>query len=138
MEYLIQIIGNVLAALYQAGGASLVIAVLFMSAYMRARKTGVGPVVQGWIQEFRTNTLFRRQFFLVFYICMMLFRTLFCRSIWGNPLDNVLGVWGFHKEDGSIYTENIENLILFLPMIPLLFWMLEEKEHNKNGRCRQY
>ena len=97
MEYLIQIIGNVLAALYQAGGASLVIAVLFMSAYMRARKTGVGPVVQGWIQEFRTNTLFRRQFFLVFYICMMLFRTLFCRSIWGNPLDNVLGVWGFHK-----------------------------------------
>ena len=32
MEYLIQIIGNVLAALYQAGGASLVIAVLFMSA----------------------------------------------------------------------------------------------------------
>ncbi|HJD25589.1 MAG TPA: VanZ family protein [Candidatus Blautia intestinipullorum] len=131
MEYIIQIIGNVLAALYQAGGASLVIAVLFMSAYMRARKTGVGPVVQGWIQEFRTNTLFRRQFFLVFYICMMLFRTLFCRSIWGNPLDNVLGVWGFHKEDGSIYTENIENLILFLPMIPLLFWMLEEKEHNK-------
>ena len=62
---------------------------------------------------------------------MMLFRTLFCRPIWGNPLENVLGIWGFHKPDGSIYTENIENLILFVPFVLLYFWMREEKEHNK-------
>lgn len=131
MEYLVQIIGNVLAALYQTSGASLVIAVLLMCVYMRVKKHGIGPVIQGWIQEFRTNSLFRRQFLLVFYVCMMLFRTLFCRPIWGHPLENVLGNWGFHKSDGSIYTENIENLILFIPFIPLLLWTLEEKEHNK-------
>ena len=53
------------------------------------------------------------------------------QSCLGNPLDNVLGIWGLHKEDGSLYTENIENLLLFVPFIPLLFWMREEKEHNK-------
>lgn len=131
MEYFVNIIRNVLGALYQTCGASLVIAVLFMCVYLRVRKHGVGPVVQGWIREFRTDSLFRRQFFLTFYVCMMLFRTLFCRPIWGNPLENVLGIWGFHEPDGSIYTENIENLILFVPFVLLYFWMREEKEHNK-------
>ena len=131
MEYFVNIIGNVLEALYRTCGASLVIAVLFMCVYLRVRKHGVGPVVQGWIREFRTDSLFRRQFFLTFYVCMMLFRTLFCRPIWGNPLENVLGIWGFHEPDGSIYTENIENLILFVPFVLLYFWMREEKEHNK-------
>ena len=82
MEYFVNIIGNVLEALYRTCGASLVIAVLFMCVYLRVRKHGVGPVVQGWIREFRTDSLFRRQFFLTFYVCMMLFRTLFCRPIW--------------------------------------------------------
>lgn len=131
MEYFVNIMENVLEALYRTCSASLVIAVLFMCVYLRVRKHGVGPVVQGWLREFRTDSLFRRQFFLTFYVCMMLFRTLFCRPIWGNPLENVLGIWGFHKPDGSIYTENIENLILFVPFVLLYFWMREEKEHNK-------
>lgn len=92
MEYFVNIIRNVLGALYQTCGASLVIAVLFMCVYQRVRKHGAGPVIQGWIREFRTDALFRRQFFLAFYVCMMLFRTLFCRAVWGNPLDNVLGI----------------------------------------------
>ena len=133
MEYIVKIIGNVLGTLYQVSGASLVIDVLFMCAYMHVRKLGAGPGIQGWIQEFRTDSLFRRQFFFVLYVCMMLFRTLFCRSIWGHPLENVLGTWGFHTEDGALYTENIENLILFLPFVSLLFWMTEEKKKNKKN-----
>ena len=34
MEYMVSVIGNVLGVLYQSCGASLVIAVLFMSVYM--------------------------------------------------------------------------------------------------------
>lgn len=137
MEYVVKVIGNVLGALYQVAGASLVIAVLFMCVYSAAKKQGVRPAVRGWIEEFRTDELFRRQFLLVFYICMMLFRTLFCRPIWGHPLENVLGIWGFHKADGSIYTENIENLILFVPFIPLLFWAREEKENHKKRAIQE-
>lgn len=137
MEYIVHIIGNVLGTLYQVSGASLVIAILFMCVYVRVKKQGIEPVVQGWIQEFRSDSLFRRQFFLVFYVCMMLFRTLFCRSIWGHPLENVLGIWGFHNPDGTIYTENIENLILFIPFVPLLLWMQEDKEHNKKKTIQE-
>lgn len=137
MEYFVNVMKNVLSVLYQNAGASLVMAVLFMCVYTCAKRQGASSVVQGWIQEFRTDYFFRRMFLLVFYICMMLFRTLFCRVIWGNPLENVWGIWGLHKEDGSLYTENIENLILFVPFIFLLFWVLEKKANCKNLSCRQ-
>ena len=120
MEYAVSVIKNVLGALYQTGGASLIIAALFMSVYMRIKKKGTGAVIQAWISEFRSSSQFRREFLLVFYVCMMLFRTLLCRPIWGNPLDSVMGIWGIHKPDGTIYTENIENLILFIPFMILL------------------
>ena len=105
MNYMVSVIGNVLGVLYQSCGASLVIAVLFMSVYMQIKKKGTEAVIRTWVQEFRTNRQFRREFLLVFYGCLVLFRTLFCRTIWGNPLDSVLGIWGLHKADGSIYTE---------------------------------
>lgn len=38
MEYAVSVIKNVLGALYQTGGASLIIAALFMSVYMRIKK----------------------------------------------------------------------------------------------------
>ena len=75
MEYAVSVIKNVLGALYQTGGASLIIAALFMSVYMRIKKKGTGAVIQAWISEFRSSSQFRREFLLVFYVCMMLFRT---------------------------------------------------------------
>lgn len=130
MEYIVKIISDVLATLYQTAGASLLLAALFMCVYMLGRKQGAGPVVRAWIRQFRTSEWFRRHFFLVFYVSMVLFRTLLCRNIWGNPLDHVLGIWSLHS-NGELYTENFENLILFLPLIVLLFWAREEKEHLK-------
>lgn len=130
MEYVVKIIADVLAALYQTAGASLLLAALVMCVYMLGRKQGAGPVVRAWIRQFRTSGWFRKHFFLVFYVSMMLFRTLLCRTIWGNPLDHVLGIWSLHN-NGELYTENFENLILFLPFIVLLFWAQEERDHYK-------
>lgn len=42
MEYAVSVIKNVLGALYQTGGASLIIAALFMSVYMRIKKKEQG------------------------------------------------------------------------------------------------
>ena len=89
MEYFVNIIRNVLGALYQTCGASLVIAVLFMCVYQRVRKHGAGPVIQGWIREFRTDALFRRQFFLAFYVvgaCRSV-RSYFCRYVFPQLLN---------------------------------------------------
>lgn len=137
MDYMVSVIGNVLGVLYQNCGASLVIAVLFMSVYMQIKKKGTEAVIRTWVQEFRTNRQFRREFLLVFYGCLVLFRTLFCRTIWGNPLDSVLGIWGLHKADGSIYTENVENLIMFLPLLPLLYRVWEHKTDYRKKRVQE-
>lgn len=137
MDYMVSVIGNVLGVLYQSCGASLVIAVLFMGVYMQMKKKGTETVIRIWIQEFRTSRQFRREFLLVFYGCLVLFRTLFCRTIWGNPLDSVLGIWGLHKADGSIYTENVENLIMFLPLLPLLYRVWEYKTDYRKKKIQE-
>lgn len=131
MEYAVSVMKNILGTVYQTCGASLIIAVLFMSVYMRIRKKGTGAVIQEWVNEFRGSSQFRREFLLIFYVCMMLFRTLLCRPIWGNPLDSVLGIWGTQKADGAVYTENIENLILFVPFMILLYWAEEKKTDRR-------
>ena len=55
MEYVVKIIADVLAALYQTAGASLLLAALVMCVYMLGRKQGAGPVVRAWIRQFRTS-----------------------------------------------------------------------------------
>ena len=42
MEYVVKIIADVLAALYQTAGASLLLAALVMCVYMLGRKQGAG------------------------------------------------------------------------------------------------
>ena len=136
MKYFVNVIVDVLSVIYQTAGASCLLAVLIMCVYMLGRKQGVGPVARAWVYQFRQSSWFRRHFFLTFYTCMLLFRTLLCRNVWGNPLENVLGIWGLHH-DGKIYTENFENLILFMPFIMLLFWAREEKDHTKDKRIQE-
>ena len=136
MKYLVNVIVDVLSVIYQTAGASCLLAVLIMCVYMLGRKQGVGPVARAWVYQFRQSSWFRRHFFLTFYTCMMLFRTILCRSVWGNPLENVLGIWGLHH-GGKIYTENFENLILFMPFIMLLFWAREEKDHTKDKKVQE-
>lgn len=136
MKYFVNVIVDVLSVIYQTAGASCLLAVLIMCVYMLGRKQGVEPVARAWVYQFRQSSWFRRHFFLTFYTCMMLFRTILCRSVWGNPLENVLGIWGLHH-DGKIYTENFENLILFMPFIMLLFWAREEKDHTKGKKVQE-
>lgn len=53
---------------------------------------------------------------------MILFRILLNRSIWANPLSNVIGIWGLYDKKGKTTTEVTENLILFIPFIVFLMW----------------
>ena len=51
MKYFVNVLVDVLGAVYQAAGASLLIAVLIMCVYMLGRKQGVGPVARAWIRQ---------------------------------------------------------------------------------------
>ena len=50
--------------------------------------------------------------------------------MWANPLSNVMGDWWIWREkngEKQLTTECLENLILMLPFIFVLFWTFEEK-----------
>lgn len=116
-----------LTAFYQPFSFALLLTVLFMFLCLFAREHGWKEVCRRWWSAFRTETVFRRNFCLVFYTAMILFRTLLNRNMWANPLSNVFGNWGLYNEKGELTTEAIENLILFIPFILLLMWNFREK-----------
>lgn len=122
-----RIIENVLTALYQPFGFSVIMAVLAMFFYMFVKERGLKVVMQRWVHEFKTDSRFRKVFILVFYIAMILFRTLLNRDMWRNPVSNVIGIWGLYNENGELTTEAIENLALFIPFTVLLYWSFGEK-----------
>lgn len=135
------IIENVLTALYQPFGFSVLLAVLAMFFYLFATDRDVAGQgfkisLRVWVTYFRESKTFRRLFFLIFYIAMILFRTLLNRNMWANPLSDVMGNWWIYAEDVNtgeikLTTECIENLLIFIPFSVLLMWVMDQKEKIK-------
>lgn len=118
---------NIISTLYQYLFVSIVMAALFMFLYIEWKKIGLKAVFYNWINEFKKSKEYRRIYVLAVYTCLILFRTIFCRQIWGNPIGNVLGNWSFHFSDGTLSTELIENIFLFIPFSMLMLWALKDK-----------
>lgn len=133
MEFIANIIKSVCLSLYQSLNASIVLAVLFMFVYIFARDYGIKEAAKLWIKNFKEDKKFRKVLLLAFYVAMMLFRTVLARSYWSSPLMDVLGVWGLKDANGNMYTENIENLILFIPFGFLLLWTFRDSLFRKAG-----
>lgn len=131
-EIIRKIIENVLVALYRPFGFAIVLAVLFMFLYMHAEEYGWKNVIQCLVNKLKTRKDFRVIFLLVFYIAMILFRTLMNRSLSENPLNDVLGIWGLKNSYGELTTEVIENLILFIPFTILMLCGFGEKIVGKS------
>lgn len=132
------IITNVLTALYQPFWFSVLLSAMFMFLYLYSRSSaseggrGWKEAVKTWLRYFKNEPEFRRLFFFVFYITMILFRTLINRNMWLNPLSSVMGGWWIYKEDSNtgemvLTTECIENFILFMPFTVLLFWNFKKR-----------
>ena len=135
MKQIIQgLIENVLTALYQPFGCALVLAILIMFLQMFAEEKGWKQAVHCWLINFKTKKPFRCMFILMFYMSMILLRTLLNRYIWANPVANVIGVWGLYNANGDFTTEVIENLVLFIPFTILLFWTFREKIFKEGVR----
>ena len=137
-EIIRSIITNVLTAFYQPFWFAVLLSVLFMFLYLYARSSacegghGFKEALKTWLRHFRRDPEFRRLFFFVFYLTMILFRTLVNRNMWLNPLSDVMGGWWIYKEDSKtgemvLTTECIENLILFARGIQLIGVRLKNK-----------
>ena len=127
VEIIKKIVTNVLIALYEPLGFALALTFFFMCSYIFAEKYGWKKMICSWGDKFKTSVKFRRMCVLVFYTSLLLFRTLLNRSIWDNPLTNVIGTWGLYNVNGHLTTETFENMALFVPYMVLLMWCKHDK-----------
>ena len=130
-----KILTNILTALYEPFGFSLLLSFLVMFFYLYAYE----PVAAGrgwknaivtWYQKFKESVFFRKLFLLAFVTSMILFRTLLNRNLWMNPLSDVMGGWGIWETvngERQMTTECIENVIMMVPFSAVVMWTFEEK-----------
>lgn len=70
------------------------------------------------VSEIQRECVFSEVVFLVFVTSLILFRTLLNRSIWMNPLSDVMGGWSIWETvngEQKLITECIENVIMMVP-----------------------
>ena len=135
IKVLAKILTNILTALYEQFGFSLLLSFLamFFSLYayepIHAGKGWKNAIVT-WYQKFKESVFFRRLFFLAFVTSLILFRTLLNRNLWMNPLSNVMGGWGIWETvngERKLTTECIENVIMMVPFSAVVMWTFEVK-----------
>ena len=138
VEIITKIITNILTALYEPFGFSLLLSFLAMFFYLYAYEPsaagkGWKSAILTWYQKFKESVFFRKLFFLAFVTSLILFRTLLNRQLWMNPLSDVMGGWGIWKTvngEQKLTTECIENVIMMVPFSAVVMWTFEEKLGN--------
>lgn len=138
VEIITKIITNILTALYEPFGFSLLLSFLAMFFYLyayepSAASKGWKSAILTWYQKIKESVFFRKLFFLAFVTSLILFRTLLNRQLWMNPLSDVMGGWGIWKTvngEQKLTTECIENVIMMVPFSAVVMWTFEEKLGN--------
>ena len=138
IELLEKILTNILTALYEPFGFSLLLSFLAMFFYMYAYEPlyagkGWKIAIVTWYQKFKESVFFRKLFFLFFVTSLILFRTLLNRILWMNPLSDVMGGWSIWETVNGkqkLTTECIENVIMLVPFSAIVLWTFGEKIGN--------
>ena len=146
IKVLAKILTNILTALYEPFGFSLLLSFLAMFFYLYAYEpTAAGKgwknAIVTWYQKFKESVFFRKMFLLVFVTSMILFRTLLNRNLWLNPLSNVMGGWGIWETvngEQKLTTECIENVIMMVPFTSIVLWTFGEKIGNGRKKLLWY
>ena len=134
-EIIAKILTNILTALYEPFGFSILLSFLAMFFYLYAYEPGEAgkgwkSAVATWYREFKTSVIFRKLFLLTFVTGLILFKTLLNRNLWMNPLSNVMGGWSIWKTvngEKKLTTECIENVIMMMPFSSVVMWTFQEK-----------
>ena len=131
-----KIVTNILVAVYQPFWMAVILSVFSMYFYLfsyhkEEAGNGVRKAVRTWITSFRKSLFFRKLYLLFFCTSLILFRTVLYRSLWVNPVSDVMGGWWIWKVNANgekvLTTECFENVILMFPFTVLLMWTAKEK-----------
>ena len=133
-----KILTNVLTALYEPFGFSILLSFLAMFFYLYAYESteagkGWKSAIVTWYKEFKESVFFRKMWLLAFVSSLILFRTLLNRNLWLNPLSDVMGGWGIWETvngERKLTTECIENVIMMVPFSSVVMWTFQEKVGN--------
>ena len=142
IKVLAKILTNILTALYEPFGFSLLLSFLAMFFYLYAYEpTAAGKgwknAIVTWYQKFKESVFFRKLFLLTFVTSMILFRTLLNRNLWMNPLSDVMGGWGIWETvngERQLTTECIENVIMMVPFSAVVAWTFRERIGNNRKK----
>ena len=137
MELIKQIITDILTTLYQPFWFSVLLTITLSIVYLYAYQPvetgkGIKLASKAWIAVFKSSAFFRKLVLLIYYSVMILFRTLFYRGTWLNPLQDVMGgwwIWKINSATGEIglTSECFENVLLMMPFVFLLLWTARDK-----------
>ena len=136
IDLLGKILTNILTALYEPFGFSLLLSFLAMFLYLYAyepQEAGKGwkSAIVTWYQKFKESAFFRKLFLLAFVTSLILFRTLLNRNLWMNPLSNVMGGWSLWETvngERQLTTECIENVIMMVPFSTMVMWTFNMRD----------
>ena len=146
IKVLAKILTNILTALYEPFGFSLLLSFLAMFFYLYAYESeeagkGWKSAIVTWYQKFKGSVFFRKLFLLAFVTSMILFRTLLNRNLWLNPLSDVMGGWGIWETvngEQKLTTECIENVIMMVPFSAVVMWTFGKKIGNSWKKILRY
>lgn len=119
--------------IYQYAGISIILSILILIVWQKAEESSWKNVWKKFMKQFKERE-WKKRFIAVLYIVFVLQRTVFNRSPWGDPLSNVIGNWWLIQNSTPNY-EMVENILLFIPLYPLL----KMSKINKNSNfCHKY
>ena len=107
---------DVFYSIYQYLGFGLIFAVICMIALPEVEHKGLKKCLIHQWHKLRTDKITRYKFAFFTILFMVLSRTLICRSIWQCPWENIIGEWGVFASDGTLNTEGMLNVLLFVPL----------------------
>lgn len=136
IDLLEKILTNILTALYEPFGFSLLLSFLAMFLYLYAyepQEAGKGwkSAIVTWYQKFKESVFFRKLFLLAFVTSLILFRTLLNRNLWMNPLSNIMGGWSIWETvngERQLTTACIENVIMMVPFSTMVMWTFNMRD----------
>lgn len=103
-SFIDKIVSNILISLYQPFWFAVLLSVSVLFFYLYSYDSsnagkGWKESCKAWIEKFKIDAFFRKLFFLTFFTVLILFRTLLNRSMWANPVSNVMDGWWIWKVD---------------------------------------
>ena len=107
---------DVFYSIYQYIGFGLIFAVICMIALPEVEHKGLKKCLIHQWHKLRTDKITRYKFAFFTLLFMVLSRTLICRNIWQCPWENIIGEWGVFASDGTLNTEGMLNVLLFVPL----------------------